>query len=226
MRLEKTGSFEDGEVPTWLAGQADRDALAGTVARLRAVAGGATGRRADETLVASYFAAGPRDPAALRRLIEDPALRREVAAVGRLLGASEQRVIRPPASGRRPRRWVAVAAVAASLAALAVLPGPDRGADHRSAVLAPDELHVITPAGDRTAVPEIVWERILSADLYEVEVTGSDGRPVFRDRTTDTAVPIPDTVLVRGAPYFFRVRARLEAGRWITSDFREFTVRP
>jgi len=228
MRDAKTVERERGDLEVWLAALPDGAELAATAARLRAAAGGAAvAGGADPALVASYFDPGPRDAAALQRLLGDPQLRRAVAGVGRILDGP---ALTPPRTRRptRTARWAAgiALALAASLAVVAILPRSQSTAPHRAATIAADELHVLTPAGALSGPPAIAWERALTADLYEVEITRADGRPVFTGRTVDTMIRLPDTLLAPGVSYFFRVRARVDAGRWIVSDFRELVVRP
>lgn len=224
MRPGRTSEQTMAEWETWLSEQPDDRELAVTVARLRGAAGGSGGSGNDEALVASYLRAGKPDAEALLRLVRDPVLRRDVASLARVLDQADQ----PRAVDRRLRAGVAAAilAAAASLAWLFVMPPAEPVTEHRAATVAAAELKVLTPAGERSARPEIGWETVLSADLYELEVTAADGRPVFTQQTPDTTIRIPDGVLTPGRSYFFRVRARLEAGRWIMSDFRELVVRP
>jgi len=216
-----------GHLEEWLAEHPDAADITGTAARLRAAAGGAGGSAADEALVASYLAPGPRDRHAVRRLLDDPALRRDVAAAAQLAYPLE-RLEHPTRRGdRRPKYWAAAALLvtAASLAGIVTLPRTTATPPHRAMPIAGAEIRVVPPSGEGSA-PKIAWALVLSADRYELEVTAADGRPVFRAQTADTLLRIPDGVLEPGVSYFFRVRARLEVGRWITSDFQEFVVRP
>jgi len=228
MRHLTDGGWHREHLEQWLAERPDAADLAATAARLRAAAGGVGGLPSDEALVASYLAPGPRDHRALRRLLDDPALRREVAAVARLTDPMEEPETAAWRRQRRPRYWVAAALVAsaASLVGVVTLPHTSPAPAHRATPIVGAEIHVITPGGERSAPPEVEWEVVLSADLYELEVTAADGRPVFSAQTMHTTLRIPDGVVEPGVTYFFRVRARLEVGRWITSDFREFAVRP
>lgn len=227
MRHRKDHEQRRGHLNEWLTERPDGADLSATAAKLRAAAGGVGGPPSDEALVASYLAPGPRDRGALRRLLDDPALRRDVAGVARLAHPMEGPETAVWRRDRRGRYWVAAAlvATAASLVGVVTLPRTSPPA-HRATPIVGAEIHVITPSGERSAPPEVAWGVVLSADLYELEVTAADGRPVYSAQTAHTALRIPDGVLEPGVTYFFRVRARLEVGRWIASDFREFAVRP
>jgi hypothetical protein len=54
-----------------------------------------------------------------------------------------------------------------------------------------------------------------------------DGSVAWRTQLADTTVLLPDTVrITRGVPYYWKVEARIELGRWVSSDLTSFTLDP
>jgi hypothetical protein len=219
----------DDTLESWLGKHPEGDWLAELAGVVRGAAGGGGTATVDPVTVGDVFGEpGPRD-AAVQRLCTDPTLRRQVAAAGRLLGAPAVRKTVP----RRARmRWVwtgGAALAAAGLAALILVPrmGTTTQVEpgHRAGTITAAEVEVIGPNGVLPSAPRVEWNTVLGADLYEVEVTGADGRVVFRDQTADTTLQVPPDVLTERARHFFRVRARMSVGRWVASDFHEFVVR-
>jgi hypothetical protein len=243
MKSDNNGSTRDQEwsmatmnaavehgVESWLLRHPQGAPLAAVANLLRAATGGGSGSLADPAAISAYCdGVGVRGDE-LRRLWDDPALRRQVAATARLLGTPPVRSAVP--RQRRVRRWsvtgVGLAAAAVIVAALIPHPKPTTPPEdaHRAGTINAAEVHILTPLGVVRAAPTVEWSSVLGADIYEVEATSGDGRVVFRDRTTDTSVRVPRAVVSAGGRYFVRVRARIGAGRWIASDFREFTIQP
>lgn len=187
---------------------------------LRAAAGG--GRPVAEAGVAAgYFAGRATDPGAMRRLAQDPGLRREVAAVALLLDAVE----RP--RRRATRAAFALSAVAAGAALFLALPSTDvprsGNPTHRDGVIGPRPIQIETILAGRDGYT-VVWTAAPGADRYVLEVTRDDGHLVFSRETADTTVVLPDSAIGPSGLSFIRVRARVAPGRWVTSDFRELTV--
>lgn len=223
-----TGQPEDS-FETWLRTLPQARSLAEAGAQLRAATsrGGAGGQ--DPDAVARYFRPGRRTEAELVRLWDDAELRRSVASVGWVLAESESPRTATLLRRRPGHRWLGLGLLAAaSLAGLFVLPSllDNRlpNVEHRSANVTAGEVQIVAPLEVRTPSPFIEWYPVLGADVYEVEVTDARGRTVYSERTDRTALEIPTERLERGSSYFFRVRAQVDVGRWISSDFQEIVV--
>jgi len=213
----------DGSLRDWLETLPDAEGASGMITLLRAAAGGGGPISAE---AAGYFRPGPRSPAEIARLCRDGAMRRRVAAAGRILGAPAVRSAIRPA---RPRwTWWVVSAglAAASLAVLVLSPGGPSpvGQSHRALPVAPADFQVISVSVTPGSELLVAWHGVLGAENYEVEVTGANGRVLLTTSTVDTMLVLPRAGLASGARYFARVRARIEVGRWIASDFREFRI--
>lgn len=227
MRMESQTTADDTLEP-WLQHHPEGRQLAEVASLLRATMGGGYASPADPADVGAWVGNAAPGNETLQRLCADPVLRRQVASTARLLG---QVGPQPATSMGNRRRWAAGALlVAASLTAVALLPrlGPTSPATppHRAGTITAANVRVLSPVGILPDAPNVEWSNVLGADLYEVEVTGIDGRVLFRDQTTDTALQIPPDVIRTGVRYFLRVRARVSVGRWVASDFHEFLVRP
>jgi len=148
--------------------------------------------------------------------------RREVVDVTRLVRVAPQR-----------RRWIVLAPLAAAAAVLILFIAPRRAPDSSSPLLR--EPAVTTTAAPalsipRGGVPELramTWSSVPHADQYRVTLFDRDGSVVWRTQSTDTTVLVPDTVrLVRGVPYYWKVDARIELGRMVSSELTSFTLDP
>lgn len=186
----------------------DWEALGPVILALRGQGGAGA---ADDTGRVARCADGGATREDVHALAYDAPFRRDVAATMRVMSKPV------PARGRRwPLASLAAAAVMAGLLFAVPRPAAHRGDAAAAVVLAP-------PAAD-AASWHLTWQTVLGADAYEIEVTGADGRTRFSARTTDTLAAVPAADLGEGR-LFYRVRARIDADRWIASEFREL-VRP
>lgn len=183
--------------------------LASLIALLRAREGGTTAQTASD---AAMVAAQPASDDRTLRLLADPALRRQVAAVARIDAAARERRPSRTVPVRRIAPW-ATLALAASIAGLMFIRPFDATGRHRAGA-AVTQVHLIEVGGARVA-----WASITGADLYEVEVVSRAGEQTFAATTTDTTLALPEWAQARES--FYRVRARIEKDRWISSAFAE-----
>jgi hypothetical protein len=140
--------------------------------------------------------------------------------------------LRPPAGSSA--RWVAAAAVAATLAGVALL-GPGllrrtieggpvlRGAQPGlavSSVQPADGAVLRTPAS-------FAWQRTPGATAYKVSVSRPDGDSVWAATTGDTTVRAsPDLLRAGPGRYYWYVDALLDDGRSVTGPVHEFRLGP
>ena len=65
----------------------------------------------------------------------------------------------------------------------------------------------------------------LPEDRYQVTLFDQAGSVLWETHTTDTAVAVPETIrVVPGVPFYWKVAARTELGRWVASDLTSFTL--
>lgn len=230
MRRVRADGRRREPVEEWLEGIPSGRALAEVASLLRAAAGGAVRSVEGAEGVAVLLQADQMSASDLDRLCRDGGWRREVASVARLLAASELAKGSGGSASQLGRRWVVAAAVlAATVAGVLLAPqvierGRDAG-EHRAGTIEVADVQVIGSHGVLPAAPLIEWRPVLGADLYEVEVTTADGGMIFLGRTIGTELQIPSDILAPSVRYFYRVRARVEVSRWISSEFREFVLK-
>ena len=153
----------------------------------------------------------------LARLVEDDSVAREV---NRLEARGN---LRWP-----PLRMLAGVAAAAALvvALLPLLPATDAGDGFRDETYAGAIAPVLTaPQTSAGVLASLRWSRVQGATEYRVTVFDEEGGLVWSAETADTTVPVPpDTKLVGGVPYWWRVEARVDFDRWSASELGTFTV--
>lgn len=144
------------------------------------------------------------------------------------------------AAARRRRRWLVVtpALTAAGLAIVVLSRGPGTGGLPPEQVMRPAdpgaERRVALPAylpgpGARVdpADLEFVWGRDGPDALFDLTVADSAGEIVWRGRTSDTVLTLPDSLRwVAGARYHWWVDVLLPDGRVATTGPREFVAQP
>lgn len=142
------------------------------------------------------------------------------------------------ATPRGVRRWmpaVAVLAVAASLAALLLIP---RGRDAATQRVEPvrsggqaagregqRRIEVVSPAGDvavGAATIAFTWHAV-SADVYRLTLLTESGEPVWSLETADTTALVPSGTRLKPGAYFWRVDA-IADGITATSGARRLLV--
>ena len=156
-----------------------------------------------------------------RHLVGCDACRSEVVAITRLTRA------------RHRPRWLPLIPLAAAAAALLLYLGPGQRREAAEPPFREPALTVapaptpITPRGEIEHIAAITWSTVPHADRYVVTVFDSTGSVVWRARTIDTMLAVPRstaTLLSRHVPYYWKVAARVEAGRWVNSDLVSFTL--
>ena len=116
-------------------------------------------------------------------------------------------------------------AAAAVLLLLLRSPAAENGGGHRGAAEPGSQAPVpVSPVGPVAAVHELVWTRVADADAYRVTLFDAEGRVAYEARATDTTTALPDSILVTGRPYLWKVEARTGFDRWATSGLVEFSI--
>lgn len=129
---------------------------------------------------------------------------------------------------RRSWRWAALVPLAAA-ALVVVMLAPWRR-DGQPVMREPAVTTIVAPTAiaPRGGVAELVsitWSSVPRATLYEVTVFDSAGTIIWETRVLDSLTRVPrDLRLVRGKPYYWKVAARTESNRWVSSDFVTFTI--
>jgi hypothetical protein len=196
-----------------------------------ALEGGAATSDCLDELVVADFLDGRLMPEArapvVAHLLACGRCRSMVRAAGALLADAEVARSMPRDSSSSRRRWslpVGIAAAAALL--IAVLPRQEpppvlREPDITSTV-APVP---IAPRASVAGIDRLVWSSVPGAARYRLRVYDGEGSVVWMVVTTDTAVMLPDSVVLSpGVSYFWRVEAESEFQRWAASDLVEFRL--
>jgi anti-sigma factor RsiW len=146
--------------------------------------------------------------------------RLEIVEVTRLVRAAPQR-----------RRWIMLAPLAAA-AVLVLFISPRRTDDSAPLLREPAVTTTVAPTlsiprGPVAVLRAMTWSSVPHADQYRVTLFDRDGSVAWRTQSADTTVLLPDTVrITRGVPYYWKVDARIELGRWVSSDLTSFTLDP
>jgi hypothetical protein len=124
---------------------------------------------------------------------------------------------------RLPVRLLGVAAAAVVIAV--ALPGlPEVENAHRSdAFNSSARVELGTPMLE-TGNVVFNWATVPYASVYEVTIYDDTGSLLVDRTTSDTTTTVSAGELPSGASAFWRVRARVEAGRWTESMLDEFEV--
>jgi hypothetical protein len=140
--------------------------------------------------------------------------------------ASARSRIRPP---RRPRMALAAAAVLV-LAAGGIftwqMTGPPGGEEDALRTGAAG-VAIVAPEGAVApdAASVLIWRAVEGAVRYEIEVTDSEGRPVFAATTSDTTVLLPaENLPSAGEDRIWWVEAVLMTGGRLRSPATRFTL--
>lgn len=131
-----------------------------------------------------------------------------------------------------PLRRHAIPASLAAAAALVLLltpsiphPGPGGSEYREPAMTSTSAPSVIAPRGAVAAPLQLVWSAVPRAGRYRVVLLDDAGALIWRAETADTAVTLPDSVRLRaGIPYFWKVDAETQFGRWVASDLVDFAI--
>lgn len=124
-------------------------------------------------------------------------------------------------------------AVAAAAAAILLLvarpqaPPPASDTAHRAATTATEMgPRLLSPSGAGSQSGTWRWQPVSGADRYELTVFDVEGRVVWDTSTTRAGVEaVRSRSIEPGRTYFWRVRARVDWDRWISSDLQEFMLR-
>ena len=155
--------------------------------------------------------------ASLARALADPQIAREIGATDK-------------SRSRRPRWLAASAAVAAALLILLISPEPFRNPppeSHRSPAVAPSDVlpTALAPVGNVAQVKELRWARVPSADRYRVTLFHPSGHVLYEATPADSIIVLPDSVVVAsGIRYLWKVEARVDFNRWVSSNLVGFTL--
>ena len=148
--------------------------------------------------------------------------RLEVVDVTRVVRAAPQR-----------RPWTIVAPLVAAAAVLILFIAPRRTHDSAPPLLREPAVTTTVaptlsaPRGGVAVLRAMTWSSVPHADRYRVTLFDRDGSVTWRTQSADTTVLLPDTVrITRGVPYYWKVDARTELGRWVSSDLTSFTLDP
>jgi anti-sigma factor RsiW len=169
--------------------------------------------------------------------------RSRVQATGRVIAEKTVEQI-PRAGSRRRLRWYFPAGIAAAAAAVVLLlvwprsveqtdtaprlrepgvePEPGPPGIYLTGPMAP------VPLSPRTTVPGVdrfVWSSVPRIDRYRLRLYDDEGKLLWSTETADTVLRLPDSIVLSGSgPYFWKVEAETEWGRWSTSDLMEFRL--
>ena len=131
----------------------------------------------------------------------------------------------------RRRRWTVLAPLAAAAAVLILFVAPPRTHDTAPPLLREPAVTTTVaptlkiPRGGVALLRAMTWSSVPHADEYRVTLFDRDGSVAWRTQLADTTVLLPDTVrITRGVPYYWKVDARVEMGRWVGSDLTSFTL--
>lgn len=160
--------------------------------------------------------------AALAQLLAEPTIRREL----------DHLHLKPStvSTRRRARRIAGVVAAAAVVALLmpqlSQVGNQDADPTHRAGDLSLSAPPVpVAPLGVADASTRFEWSSTPLADRYEVTLYDDQGTILWQANTTDTIAVLPDSViLVPGASYFWKARARIAFDRWTDSELVEFST--
>lgn len=124
----------------------------------------------------------------------------------------------------------AAAAAAAAILLLIARPqvAPTASYDaHRAApTAAVTGPRLISPSGAGSPSGVWRWQPVSGADRYELTVFDAEGRVIWDTSTTAAAVEAaPPRSIEPGRQYFWRVRARVDWDRWVSSELKEFMLR-
>ena len=139
-----------------------------------------------------------------------------------------ERTATQPAAGRRLLTGLGVVASAAVVLLLAWPGGPATLGRHRGPTITAGTTPAQrAPVGSVTEARALSWSAVAGATLYRATLFDAAGAALFEAETTDTIVPLPDSIaIVAGQLYLWKVEARTAWGRWASSELTEFRVGP
>jgi hypothetical protein len=174
-------------------------------------------------------------------LVECPECRASLADVVALLAnpdvAFQRRQLEPQrnlgswgaswAASARVRRIVGAAAAAVLLLAvgLQVTRRVDTGYHLRDEAPVEPAPTSLSPTGEVTSPSEFHWSRSARAREFRVTLFDYEGTVLWEAQVNDTVATLPDSVRLQPATnYFWKVAARADYGRWISSGLRQFRI--
>jgi hypothetical protein len=81
------------------------------------------------------------------------------------------------------------------------------------------------PLGAVEGPVEFVWSEVRGSDLYRITVYGEDGGVTWESETEGTGIALPEAVeLAPGVQYLWKVAARIQLGRWVSSGLAGFSI--
>lgn len=186
----------------------------------------------DDGLAAA--ADGHATPSMRAHLAGCPACRTTLADLVTLLGApavSRERERLAPSRSRWSRRGPLAVAAAAALALVVVGDGllvtrdTERLRDHPGSIreVVPA---LIAPRAEVAGRAVFRWSAVPDATEYRLTVFDTEGGLVWSAETSDTSLALDDDVVLNlGQDYWWRVEARVDFDRWVSSALADFEPR-
>lgn len=136
------------------------------------------------------------------------------------------------ARSRRPRRWIAGAALAAAAAVMIIVVPAAQHNLRRDPILVRDMapkgfIGAQGPVGSvNQSSLHFSWSRVPSVVDYRVKIFLPDGTVAWSASTTDTAIALPSNVQLQSNQlYAWTIEAELESGETQSSGLSTFTLR-
>lgn len=125
----------------------------------------------------------------------------------------------------RPRRLIIGASLLAAAAALVLIVQPATRNPVRDGGASP-VLTAYGPTGEAAlASLRFVWGAVPGVATYRLTVTGADGAPVWSGSVADTAMALPDSIMLRvDQRYFWVADALLDDGSTRSTGLHEFRL--
>jgi hypothetical protein len=72
---------------------------------------------------------------------------------------------------------------------------------------------------------DLRWSAVSGADRYRVTLFTADGQVLYEAETAETFMKLPESLrLAQDSSYHWKVRARTDFDRWVSSELVEFRV--
>ena len=91
-----------------------------------------------------------------------------------------------------------------------------------SAAAAPE---LRSPVGQVGVVSEFSWTPVRGSDTYRITLYDAHGTVVWETETDEPRIALPDTIeIARDVQYLWKIAARLQLGRWVSSELAGFSI--
>jgi hypothetical protein len=153
-----------------------------------------------------------------------------VRATGGLLADDAVAKAIPKEVDHKWRRWSLPVGLAAAAVLLFVWPRSTEHTDSTPGLRdsTPTIINAPMPIAPRASVARVdrfVWSGVPGVDRYRLRLYDDEGALVWTVETADTAVGLPNSVVLSPpGPYFWKVEAQTEWRRWAASDLVEFRL--